>query len=429
MKKVYIPIFSQSIRSKKFSLSEGNPGVGGTEFTTIRLALSLAIERPDWKIVLASYEGVGIEEDLFPNISQKIFENVSVFFEQLCNSSSYDLGIVIATVSVLKQVDRKSLKMVENRLIAWSRHPFDIEAARLAAEVSFQGIVCVGVYQYYSNKAISNRLYYIQNIFILPMSNPIFFNFQDRQCKINKKELNIVYLGALIPGKGFLEIAKAWPKLKVCFPGLTLHVIGSSATYGERPELTEIPSSADYAQEILKFIPKEDIHSAQVIFYGNLGVEKFDVIQQCDLAILNPTGTTEAFPASPLECMACGVPVIASDDYGMSDAMRFFPELVIAGHSDILEKVEWLVAEPLRYLEMQQRSLAVAQWFASQTDQIITRWIRLVESYESTTLNELSLSPTLPFYGSKCKLVFRREIKPRLSFIKRCSLKFLRMSH
>lgn len=426
MKKVYIPVFSHSVRSKTFSLSTGNPGIGGTEFTTIRLALALATERPDWKIVLASYEGIGLEK-VFPNVSQEVFEDVSDFFQDLSDGSMGEHEVVIATVSVLKRVDSSLIKRIENRLIAWSRHPFDIEAARLAALVTFKGIVCVGVYQFYSNKALHSHIHHIQNIFTLPPLNSIPPNTRDKYPYVGNKELNIVYLGALIPGKGFLELAKAWNQLKARFPGLVLHVIGSSATYGTKPEVKEIPSSADYAQEILEFIPKQDIHAKKVVFHGNLGADKFDIIQQCDLAILNPTGATEAFPASPLECMACGVPVIASDDYGMSDAMRFFPELVIDGHKNILEKVEWLVADPLRYREMQHRSVTVAQWFASQIGQIITRWIRLIESYEESSSHDIVLMPTMPFYGSKYKLLFRRDIKPRLSLLKRSGLKALRM--
>ncbi len=159
-----------------------------------------------------------------------------------------------------------------------------------------------------------------------------------------------------------------------------MHVIGSCSTYGDEPESTLIPTALSYADEILSYISEEDISNGSVIFHGNLGEEKFDIIRQCNFAILNPTGKTEAFPASPLECMSFGLPVIASDDYGMSDAMRFFPELVIKKPSEILERIEWLVADEMRYKEMQQRSIAVAKWFDSQFDQINTRWVRLIEA-------------------------------------------------
>ncbi|BAU43991.1 glycosyltransferase [Leptolyngbya sp. O-77] len=153
-----------------------------------------------------------------------------------------------------------------------------------------------------------------------------------------------------------------------------------------------------------------------------MGEEKFDIIQKCDLAILNPTGYTEAFPASPLECMACGVPVIASDDHGMSDCMRFFPELVLRSPQDIVHRVEWLVADPLRYLEIQHRAIAIAQWFHLQRAVILTRWIRLLEAILDSTDTKLDLAPMLPFYGSRRKLMIRRDIRPRLSVAKRLIL-------
>lgn len=420
MRKVFIPVFSSSVQSKQFSLQGSNPGVGGTEFTTIRLALSLAASRPDWKVIIASYTGIKIEDNL-PNLAQEIYEDVSIFFQSASNIVD-NSSVVIATISVLKRANIEFLKKIENHLIAWSRHPFDVEASKLANQINFKGIVCVGIYQFYSNRTISSHVHHIQNIFISPVSHPLKLDKSS-----NQKTLNIVYLGALIPGKGFLDLAKAWEPLKQKFPGVKLHVIGSSATYGSNPESAEIPASADYAKGILRFIPQHDIRRGDVIFYGNLGEEKFDIIQRCDLAILNPTGATEAFPASPLECMAFGVPVIASDDYGMSDAMRFFPELVIDGHKNIVEKVTWLIADPLRYLEMQHRSITVAKWFDSQTGLIITRWIRLLDAIFMDTSSDFILFPTMPFYGSKPKLLLRRDIRPRLATVKHRILKVLQI--
>jgi len=407
--KVYILLSSknENIGLKKFSIGGMNPGVGGTELTVIRLALKLSTISPNWEIILVNNSIVDIV-DSPSNLKQTCFDTPQDFFQYLTPGSP---SVIVATVSVLKNVPIFLLQQSSQCLIAWSHHPFDRDLKSMATLVKFRAIVCSGVYQYYSNLVSDFRLLHIQDMFILP--TPINNN---EKKPLDENQVNIVYLGALIPAKGFLEVAKTWEKLKEKFPKIRIHVIGSSATYGNESESKLVPTDLDYATKILKFIPEEDIYDGNVIFYGNLGVEKFNIIEKCDLAILNPTGQSESFPASPLEIMALGVPVIASDDYGMSDCMRYFPELKINGFQDIPNKVEYLVQDPLRYQELQQRSVAVAQWFSSQNAQIIIRWLRLLDDVFEN--ENLQLPPVAPFYGSRLKLWFRRDIRPKLKDLK-----------
>ncbi len=399
MRKLYIPVFSNAIQSKRFSIAKGNPGVGGTEFNSIILALTLASAHLNWQIVLGHQHPI-ILEDAPSNIVQEIFPDISAFLKalKLCPT---DRAIVPALILIKACTDL--IKQVEQQIVCWSHHPFDVEAQILNSRADFRAIVCVGTYQFYSNTNLRSKIYHIQNLFYLP---PLQKKKKDQY--LNHRKLNILFLGALTLGKGFAEIAKAWKSLKQKFPDVKLHVIGSSATYGWPTEAELVPTSKKYASQILRSIPEDDIHQGRVIFHGNLGIEKWDIMAQCDIALLNPTGQTEAFPASVLECMACGIPVIASNDYGMSDTMRFFPELVINNHKNITDKVEWLISNPSRYREMQQRSLAIAQEFSSQTNVIVKRWHKLVEAISSSISESqqlrLELSPTLPFFGVKAKL-------------------------
>ena len=55
--------------------------------------------------------------------------------------------------------------------------------------------------------------------------------------------------------------------------------------------------------------------------------EKDKVLKESDIALLNPTGKSEAAPASPLECYCYGIPVIAGGDFGAFDNMKDFSEL------------------------------------------------------------------------------------------------------
>lgn len=408
--RIFIPIFSDSTKGKYFSSHEGNPGIGGTEYNAIILAIYLAKQCPEWLIVLANRTEILLEESL-DNLTQEIFENESSFLECI----QLDINtLLILTPSFANRVNLRLLQKFENRYICWSHHPFDSKAEKITAKVKASCVVCVGTYQYYSNKRLSPNVHHIQNIFIPPIGS-----FQDTYRTIDKKKLNIVHLGALIPGKGFLEIAKSWIDLKTSFPEVTLHVIGSSNTYGGKTEHDLIPTSLDYAKQILEYIPKEDIYSGKIIFYGNLGKEKFEIMKKCDLAIQNPTGATEAFPASPLECMSLGVPVIASGDYGMSDCMRFFPELTLVSRNNILSKVYYLTSDSLRYNEICKRSSVVSLWFSSQNNLMILRWINLIKVLAEKNHRDLRLSPVMPFHGSRIKMIARRDVKPVFSKAKK----------
>lgn len=407
--KVYIPVFSDTMHAKTFALGKGNPGIGGTQFTSIYLALCLAQRSSNWKIILISNSILKLENPR-PNLEQKTFTDLSEFFSSLEDKESQ---VIIAPASLLTEAKQSLLEKFKDKIICWSHHPFDPHSHQLLTQVRLKDVVCVGIYQYYTNQKLKANVHHIQNVFVASKALG-----KQQETKFAEKNIDIVYLGALNPAKGFLEIAKSWSLIKERFANVKLHVIGSSATYGEKVGSKLIPTSLDYANEILQFIPERDIHSGKVVFYGNLGEEKFEIIRKCDLALLNPTGVSEAFPASPLECMACGVPVIASNDYGMSDCMRFFPELAIRGHKDIVVKIEWLMTDSLKYLEMQQRSVTVARWFEWQTDQILTRWIRLITTKVSAPEQSYSLLPSMPFCGNYLALVYRRDIKPNLRKLK-----------
>ncbi|MGK7897469.1 MAG: glycosyltransferase, partial [Xenococcus sp. (in: cyanobacteria)] len=320
MKKIFFLLFSKNIEGKEFALKETNPGVGGTQFTTINTALGLGLFVPDWQIILVNYSPVNIK-DPPANLEQVFYDTPQDFFKQYSQNSS---SLIVATVAIISQVPITLIQPLSECLILWSHHPFDLGLKNILKSISIKAVVCPGIYQSFSNQTLTSKICHIQNIFTLPTIDHF-----PADHSLNRKQINLVHLSALGPAKGFLDIAKSWQPLKTRFPNIKLHVIGSSATYGQESESTIVPTSSDFATQILKFIPQEDIAAGHVIFYGNLGREKFDIMRECDLAILNPKGYTEAFPASPLEMFACGVPVIASDDYGMSDCMRFFPELII----------------------------------------------------------------------------------------------------
>lgn len=409
--KIYFPLFARNLSQKIFSSYGQNPGVGGTQFCTIVLAAQLAHKYPDLDIVLVNYSEVNVA-DRPANFGVTISPDLDEFLAKIRHLPKNHF--IVLTASLLLRSKKFDVLRLANNIIGWFHHPFQYSTELKQRPVSAR--VHVGAYQFYSNSFFYSSNWHIQNLFRVNTVDS-YPNFP-----LSTEPIRVIYLGALIKPKGFGLIAGHWLQLKALFPSIELHVIGSSETYGRLPEHKFIPCDKSFANEILSLIPEDDIHMGRVVFHGNLGAEKFEIMRSAHLAILNPSGATEAFPASPLECMACGLPVIASDDYGMSDSMRFFPELLLRSPAEIPARISFLLADRHQYEELSARSIAVARWFDSQTDIILSRWRRLFDLAARRGGGGLSNCPPLePLYGSLVKLRVRQALA-WLGVIKRALL-------
>jgi glycosyltransferase involved in cell wall biosynthesis len=365
----------------------------------------LANRHPDWEVVLVHHELLRLEGAPC-NLTQQVYPDALAFVENVAPAVD---TVVLCLATLLESVSSAALDRLGVPWIAWSRHPFDSRVRRLASSRSRAHVVCVGEYQWYSNAIASLPVHFIQQIFVLP---PGEANVVGRPPR--KLASRVVHMSSLTRWKGFLGIARQWDALKSTLSGVSMDVIGGS--WGAHPL---IPASVDFASELLRYIPEQDIRDGRVVFHGNLGEEKNEVIRSCDFALLNPTGESEAFPATPVECMWLGVPVIASDDYGMADSMRWFPELSIRHESELVDRSAWLLADADRFRVLQARSVAVANALAANADESLSRWSLLLHALASGRLPSTSLRPLQPRHGSLGRLIYRREIRWRLGAIKR----------
>ena len=386
--KIAFLLFAENLSNHRFKLGETNPGVGGTQFTTIQLAFRLALAHPDWTIVLINPTPVTVE-NAPDNLVVEIHASSSAFFAHT-QPDAFDA--IVATVHSTRKVELAPLRRFASRLVAWSRHPYDDRLRLLDRTVEFAAVVSVGRYQYYSNSGLRSPSYFIQNVFCPPLLAETPRTLTDSPAN----PIHLVHLGALVRGKGFEHIASIWPTIRARHPGACLHVIGSGSLYRDNQHHSLIPARPDFANRILTHIPEDDIQSGRVTFHGALGREKFDIIRNCHIALQNPTGETEAFPASTLECMSLGLPVIGSADFGMWDSMRYFPELQIRSPSDIPERVDWLVADPHRYRQVSDRAIDVARECLLSTDEILNRWEQLLKAIQAKNTSSFRLPPPTP---------------------------------
>lgn len=395
---------TESVGNKLFQLNGVNPGCGGTEYVSVLLGINLAKTMPDYQIILVNNTNFDIEE-CPDNLKIELTRTVeTIFLNDIGDESVY----YILTASILKKIDSNFFNNVKNKIVCWIHHPFDYSWK--LKKLDFYAYVCTGNYQWYSNKLFYKNIWFIQAHFISAMQT----NQQKKEFKniLNGRfeKLQLVHLGTLLPSKGFLYIAKSWNNIKKMYPGITLHVIGGISTYGISETHKLIPTHKEFGDEILKYISEEDIADKKIVFHGNLGNAKSEIIKNSIAAIQNPTGNTEAFPESPLECMAFGVPVIASDDFGMGDSMRFFPELILRDPSEIMEKLEVILKNKGLYSELSARAFLVAEYFEKNKDEIDLRWSRLLSISRDKSIKNFKIGnsePTAVFYGNRNLLRWR----------------------
>jgi glycosyltransferase involved in cell wall biosynthesis len=143
---------------------------------------------------------------------------------------------------------------------------------------------------------------YIYNIFPFNSKNEWIENL-----KINDNH-NVVYMGSLIPCKGFAVLAKAWSSVLKKVPDAQLYVIGSGRLYDKDAKLGKYGIADDKFEQ--EFIPYVTTQSGDIIpsvhFKGLMGEDKYDVISNCKVAVPNPTGCTECLPVTAIEMQLCG---------------------------------------------------------------------------------------------------------------------------
>ncbi len=361
-----------------FSRESGNPGIGGTTYTSIRLGIELSHRYPDLKINIVSPNDLNIKECL-NNIDVTNCDNrdMCTYINDLPNSD-----VVLISQQDLIKIFKQGRELNNPNVICWIRHPL-VDNAQIPIS-TVCAFVSVGEYQYFSQKLGSAPHWFIPNIFLGPPAG-----LRLGAPSIHDERVELVSLGALVPAKGFQYIATAWPKIKELNSNVRLTVIGSSSTYGDLRssglDSNLVPADSCFSERIITSIGRDDILKGIVSFKGNLGDEKWNIIAKSSVALLNPTGNTEAFPASPLECMSCGVPVIASNKLGMYDSMRFFPELSASSPRQIPNLLKKTLASEYLYDELSMRSLSVANYYIGQKNTILSRWRRLFDLISEET--------------------------------------------
>ena len=138
----------------------------------------------------------------------------------------------------------------------------------------------------------------------------------------------VVYSGRITPEKGVKELIKAFIQLKD-YPNIKLLIIGGSFFGNTKGTDTFISSLQEESKGI----------SDSIVFTGFIPYEQIpSYLAMCDVAVI-PSLWEDPFPTTVLEAMASGLPIIATNSGGITEACKDCA-IIINKDNDIVKKIQ-----------------------------------------------------------------------------------------
>lgn len=287
--------------------SSGNAGVGGTEYQFVLLA-ELLIKLKPGEIEITFYSEKlqklphGVKQIVVENIADAYAKSCIEQIEHFVFRPRRDISTEIMGLG------NGFTKLVPWLHITPKREYLDWFSSNLSVEQ----VIFVGDDQ---RMRIIDHEVYKKSTTVFNASNG---NYSMTK---NRRKNRVVYIGALVPRKGFHVLASVWADIRAEVSDAELVVIGSGALYDKSVRLGPLLlAEEEYENRFIELLGgKDELENNGVSFLGNLGIEKTDIIETATVGVVNPSGLTENCPMSVVEFYQSGIPVISSKKYGMRD--------------------------------------------------------------------------------------------------------------
>jgi len=327
---------------------EGNPGIGGREYMNSLISYSISHFCIDnYKVNLYSQAKVNtpkiqsltIVETLEGAISRASDDKVDYFVLDVSISNSNVLSFIDAARNYKVKIIVR-LGLLPNYQIL----------CMLAESDWVVAVVCVEreVYEVIKDHEVSSKS--------LIMQNPIAIDsYVQGPVPIFDRDLSVVYMGSLVPQKGFQRLARVWGDVLDKVPNAKLIVLGSGTLYGRDNKLGRWGVASESFEEVIRphLSDKEGNLDKSVCFLGNLGKEKNIYLSKATVGIANPTGTTETFCLAAIEIQANYTPVIAGKIGGLFDTVSDqYTGYLIDSDEELKDKIIFLLKNKQKAYQM-----------------------------------------------------------------------------
>jgi len=356
----------------------GNPGIGGSQWQFAALAYHTRRLLPGAAdLVLFANHPARLPEDVQTAQASDCLDAALKSQAMGCDIFVYRPTGGDANERLLDALDRLALKVV-----VWAHTtPGPRVLRRLAQSRQVKRIVCVSRQQWETlrdHEAFSKAAYVYNGIDTAP------YHADGQQAKKNGL---VVFMGNLVPRKGFHLLAEVWPAIVRRVPHARLAVIGNAQLYDRSKTLGPWGLAEEpYETRLRKYLsgPDGKPHES-VSFLGLLGLEKTRVLQEAMVGVVNPSGIDETFCLAATEFQAAGTPVVSSAHLGLLDT-------VAHGVTGLLGKTTGgLRRNIVHLLENAPEAVAMGRagsQFVEQKfnyDRICRKWLQLLLSVSADT--------------------------------------------
>lgn len=401
MIKVVIYIGAQSGSPIEINnIEKANPGIGGTQYCMLLLAHFLEKD-PNYKVFILGKRRIIANTDLN-------YAPVNADDELLNEVDRISPNLVILghfPFSILKQHFWK----VQHNVVVWSHNFLYADFCKYIVEnPSIKANVFVGKQQYdrYIDHDVINKSLHISNM--VP-------DLQPNGCRINDSR-TVVFIGAIIEGKGFLELCKIWKSIIARVPNARLLVMGSGNLYNQTKLGKLGIASEDYENKFFPYISENGKLLPSVEFLGLVKEEKMDYFKTASVGVVNPTGRTETFGMGILEMATCEIPVVTSATNGFFDTIIDGETGFLCTTPDeISDKIVMLLEDPNKNEQMGKAAKANLKHFSQEA--IMPSWKNMIEATCNDMLHIRYLNVSKPYYvNMKWLRVINRIMRYSLRF-------------
>jgi len=272
----------------------GNPGIGGTEYAFLA-------------VVRALQEGA-VQPLLFLTASQAVGDLDTIVVEDLASAiiraEASQVEALVFRPLALRPADWRALSSTTMPMVAWLHNLGCAEQARFESLPNLRWVLVSGAQlDFFRHSRLSQRATVI--------ANPVAVTRDDlepRSWAEAQSALDLAYVGALTPFKGFDRLALSWASIARRCPDSRLRVFGGTDLYGPKAVLGVSSTYEQYCRDLLRRSGFAD----RVVFEGRCGLERYSAYHGIAVGVVNPSGRDETFCLSAAEFSACGIPVVTA---------------------------------------------------------------------------------------------------------------------
>lgn len=396
----YLP--NKNISTIDFSdIERGNPGIGGSEYSTILIGTRLCILKKFDVIIYCD------ETSQFPKELKWTICNDLIGAIQLCIAQQVDYLVVdgkLLTKEIL-------CRYINVRFIVWANTFIPPKYQDIFSKMgNVKKVINVGKEQLELTKEhpIYKKSTYIYNA----VPSVVLNDFPNITPNV-KRGHNVCYIGSLHSAKGFQFLAQAWPDVIKEIPDANLFVIGSGKLYGRNAQLGKWGiANKKFEDEFMPYLIKNGKIIDSVHFLGILGNEKYSILERCKVGVPNPSGVSETFgyTAVEMEMMGCQVTTIKCPGYIDTVCLK---ENLYVNTNDLsyyiiklLNADEYDHNKVLKYIEQ------------FSVDNVIYEWEKFISTLD-TERHAVKVKKDIEFYYSLIKYyILRCKIKIKNIVIK-----------